>query len=101
MSDGTYDYRYASVDRLHGVETRVSVLESEIKGTLARIEARINSQPQDGGLGLAIHRALDEVPKALAGASSSRKSEIPYRMICLTVLAVVGLIAARNMGWHW
>lgn len=100
MNDGTYDYRYASVDRLHGVETRVSVLESEIKGTLARIEARIN-QPQDGGLGLAMHRMLDEVPKALATISGARKSEIPYRMICLTVLAGIGLIAARNMGWHW
>ncbi len=38
MADETFDHRYASIDKVHALETRVAVIENEIRSKLANIE---------------------------------------------------------------
>ena len=38
MSDETFDHRYASIDKVHALETRVAVIENDIRNKLTNIE---------------------------------------------------------------
>ena len=106
MSDTPFDLRYAPTERVHQLETRVAVLENEIRRELSnikeqnnRIEAKLNERVQQPNAGadqiiLLGHRFMDKMDKM-----TTRAGVPSWAVVCMG--AAILFLGYRAVVGHW
>lgn len=101
MSEESFDHRYASVERVHGIEKDLAVLKSEINNKLDAIKELIKEQRATptgvDQFSLALQHFASKLPSP-QGASSA---PVPYRVVSAAIMCVCGVVIYGLMnGWH-
>jgi molybdopterin-biosynthesis enzyme MoeA-like protein len=108
MTDETFDHRYASIDKVHALETRVAVIESDIRNQLQniqkqndRIEQRMSAPANTSALDQA-SLALQHLASKIANPDTRPQSNRLSHYLLAAVGGGIAIIAGMHqLGWHF